>query len=270
MNRPVTLVLVVVAIAAGGLAAWYGWQQQHTPAPVAVVAPPPPVATPVPAAPVTRYPVEDAPINAASALPGDVTLDHSDVALRAALAAVLPSGALPPFMHADRIVRNIVASVDALPRESVSPTVMPFDPVAGRFIVTPGEAMAIAPQNAARYALYLNVLQAADMRQVATVYLHFYPLFQQAYRELGYPNGYFNDRLVDVIDSLLATPEVAAPIALVQPKVLYTYADPALEMLPAGQKMMLRMGGDNAAIVKTKLRGLRAQVARQGHTTAKQ
>lgn len=27
-------------------------------------------------------------------------------------------------------------------------------------------------------------------------YVRLYPLFQKAYVELGYPNGYFNDRLI--------------------------------------------------------------------------
>ena len=38
------------------------------------------------------------------------------------------------------------------------------------------------------------------------MYKQYYPLFQQAYVDLGYPEGYFNDRLVEVIDHLLATP----------------------------------------------------------------
>ena len=90
-----------------------------------------------------------------------------------------------------------------------------------------------------------------------------YPLFQQAYQELGYPGGYFNDRLVDAIDNALATPDVGGAVALTQPKVLYEYADPALQSLSAGQKALLRMGPDNAAKVKAKLRELRRIIAAQ-------
>jgi hypothetical protein len=91
--------------------------------------------------------------------------------------------------------------------------------------------------------------------------VHFYPLFQQAYQALGYPNGYFNDRLVVTIDNLLAAPDITTDIAVVRPNVMYQFADPKLEDLSAGQKLMLRMGPTNAAIVKAKLRELRAQVA---------
>ena len=62
----------------------------------------------------------------------------------------------------------------------------------------------------------------------------FYPLFQQAYQALGYPNGYFNDRLVVTIDNLLAAPDVTADVALVRPNVMYQYADPKLEIALGG------------------------------------
>jgi Protein of unknown function (DUF3014) len=104
------------------------------------------------------------------------------------------------------------------------------------------------------------VISKLDMQQVAAVYVHFYPLFQGAYQDLGYPNGYFNDRLVQVIDNLLATPQPAAPIQLVRPNVMYTFADPALESRPAGQKLLIRMGPENAAAVKAKLTELRAAI----------
>ena len=57
-------------------------------------------------------------------------------------------------------------------------------------------------------------------------------------------------------------PEMKEPIALVQPKILYRYADPALESRSSGQKMMIRMGHENAARLKAKLREVRALVAR--------
>jgi hypothetical protein len=66
-----------------------------------------------------------------------------------------------------------------------------------------------------------------------------------------------------VIDLLLQTPEITAPIALTQPKVFYEYADGELESRPAGQKMLLRMGPANARIIKAKLREFRAEIAKK-------
>jgi len=78
---------------------------------------------------------------------------------------------------------------------------------------------------------------------------------------LGYPDGYFNDRAVAVIDQLLATPQPAEPVRLVRPHVLYEFADPKLEALSSGQKLLIRMGPDNAARVKTVLAELRTRIA---------
>jgi hypothetical protein len=67
--------------------------------------------------------------------------------------------------------------------------------------------------------------------------------------------------VVQVIDSLLATPQPAGPIELTRPNVMYIFADPTLEARPAGQKLLLRMGPENAAKIKAKLTELRAIIA---------
>ena len=109
----------------------------------------------------------------------------------------------------------------------------------------------------------MTIVKNADVAAGRGVYRRYYPLFQQAYVDLGYPDGYFNDRLVEVIDHLLATPDVAGPIRLTQPSVFYQFADPSLEERSAGQKALIRLGPENAAIVKAKLRELRKEVAKQ-------
>jgi len=56
---------------------------------------------------------------------------------------------------------------------------------------------------------------------------------------------------------------VKGPIRLTQPGVFYEYADPSLEQLSSGQKLLIRMGSENAAALKLKLRELRREVAKQ-------
>ena len=51
-----------------------------------------------------------------------------------------------------------------------------------------------------------------------------------------------------------------APIPVVQPKVFWEYADPALENRAAGQKLLIRIGPQNARIIKAKLREFRAEI----------
>ena len=161
----------------------------------------------------------------------------------------------------DALVRHFVVTVDNLPRRTAAVRLLPVQPVPGAFVVQGRDGDAtIAADNALRYRPYVAVLEAADARRLVAAYVTLYPLFQAAYVELGYPDGWFNDRLVQAIDDLLAAPEVAAP-RVVQPKVLWAFADAGLEARSAGQKIMLRMGPANAARVKAQLRAIRAELA---------
>jgi len=246
-------VLVLAALVAGGLY-WYLGQPAAPPAPPAIV--PPPVA-PVKAEPAIRHPIEATPSEAP--LP---TLGNSDVVVFDALAALVGRDTAGRFLVLPGIIRRVVVAVDNLPRERLAQRLSPVKPVPGQFAVSGGmDHKVMAAANAARYTPYVHALDAVDAAKLHAVYVRFYPLFQEAYRELGYPKGYFNDRLVEVLDLMIATPEHDAPIALVQEKVMYQFADPKLEALPVGQKMLLRMGTENARKVKAKLREIRGLVA---------
>jgi hypothetical protein len=258
--------MVFAAAAALGLAAtaWYflrhaGPAPVPPPAPAAAVAPQP---APGAAKP-EHHPAPAAPEEAqAKPLPA---LDESDGTLLAALAGVLGREAAGRFLVPERLVRNIVVTVDNLPRRSFAMRLSPLKPVGGLVATTGKDAsLAIAPENAARYAPWVALLEKVDAKRLVAVYAQAYPLFQQAYVELGYPEGHFNTRLVQVIDHLLAAPEPAAPVRLVVPHVLAEYADPALEAESAGRKVLFRMGNANAAKVKAKLRELRGALAGAG------
>ena len=144
-----------------------------------------------------------------------------------------------------------------------------------------GEKETIAPNNAARYNPIVMLAESIDPAKAAKVYARLYPLFQQAYEELGYPGRYFNDRLVAVIDHLLQAPEPAGPVPVrlvevkgkvqsQRPWVRYEYADPQLESLSSGQKIMVRVGLENERKLKASLRGFRDQIATGELTKKKQ
>jgi hypothetical protein len=147
-----------------------------------------------------------------------------------------------------------------------------MSPTEGRFETEArGAATVTTFQNANRYAPFVRFVEGVDTRRAVAVYVRLYPLFQQAYEDLGYPGKYFNDRVVAVIDDLLATPEVTPPIKIKRvesagrPKgapVLYQFEDPALERRSAGQKILLRVGPENARRLMAKLVEIRRQVAR--------
>ncbi len=237
----------------------YFWRAGSAPEPVPAPAPPPPQATAPapPEPPPIAFRLPEPPPGAAP-LPA---LDRSDGVAGATAAGLFGRDAFARLFHADALVRRFVATVDNLPRRTAAVRLMPVKPVPGPFVVQgrDGDA-AIAADNASRYRPYVAAMEAADAKRLVAAYVSLYPLFQAAYVELGYPNGYFNDRLVQAIDDLLAAPDVAAP-RLVQPKVLWQFADPDLEARSAGQKIMLRMGPANAARVKEKLRAIRGELA---------
>lgn len=162
------------------------------------------------------------------------------------------------------LIEKLVATVDNLPRSQVAERIRPAGAPLGDFEVLPGEneeTFVLGPSNYERYDAIANRLAGADPDRVVETYRRFYPLLQEAYVGLGYPGKYFNDRVVEVIDHLLATPQIEGPIRLVRPNVLFEFADPGIQALSAGQKLMIRIGNDNAAKVRRLLEAVRVRIA---------
>jgi len=242
----------VVVVIGAGVALYYNrTHNQPETAPVAQTEAPPAVAPPV------QHPIEE--VADEKPLPA---LAESDAQVQDSLVGALGRSIEQVLVPKD-IVRHFVVTVDNLPRKKTAVQLWPVKPIGGELAVAPGGEPTLSPDNAERYAPFINIVKNADVAQVASMYRHFYPLFQQAYVDLGYPDGYFNDHLVEVIDHLLATPDIAGPIKLTQPSVYYQFADPSIEERSAGQKAMIRLGSKNAAIVKEKLRALRKEVVKQ-------
>lgn len=258
MNKTTERLIFIGLALLVAVGAYLWWTRQETPPPPQAKVEAPPAPAPAPAEPQIEHPIAQA--EPPEPLPA---LAASDEAIRKSLAAAVGEKVLGEFLIAGGIVRKIVATVDNLPRPKLSQKILPVKPASGNFIVAgAGDDAVIGADNAARYAPYVKAAEAIDTGKLVAVYVRFYPLFQQAYRELGYPKGYFNDRLVQVIDHLLLAPEIKGPIRVAQPKVLYEFADPELESRSAGQKLLMRIGVDNAVRIKAKLREIRRAVAR--------
>ena len=258
-TRPWLLGLgALIAAALVGFLVWRHYSAHEETAavtPVARPAPPPPEAPPPVANPIPAEPA------GAAALPA---LNDSDQLVRDSIAGVIGNAPVAQYLVPQNIVRHIVATVDNLSRRKVAVELRPIKPTPGQAVTTSqGDVVALSEANFARYDGVVRVAQALDVKALAVVYQRLYPLFQQAYEDLGYPGKYFNDRLVEVIDNMLAAPEVPAPIPVVQPKVFYEYADPDLEARSAGQKLLMRMGPANARIIKGQLRAFRAQIVKR-------
>jgi hypothetical protein len=223
--------------------------------PVAAVPAQPPAAV----EPAVKHPLPESPTQ--EPLP---SLNESDEPMQNAIAGLIGKESVEQFVVSKDLVRHIVVSVDNLTTEKVAERIRPMKPVPGKFAVRgPEDAPVLDPANYERYKPLVQLIGSMDTQQLIATYTRYYPLFQEAYESLGHPPQYFNDRLIEVIDHLLATPELDGRIALAQPNVQYEFADPKLESRSAGQKALIRMGSDNARAVKNKLRELRSELAAQ-------
>lgn len=234
--------VVLIAVAAG---IWF-WQKRHPAEDV------PPVTNEAIATdePKILHPIEPAADDGAN-------LSASD-----RIAALVGAPRFAAMFVPDDIVRRIVATVDNLPRQKVAMQLSPAKPPAGNFVAVGGEDNPVlGAANFERYTPWIELVDSLDPDATFELYRRLYPQFQAAYEALGNPDGYFNDRVIEVIDHLLETPEPPETITLKRPNVLYEFADPGLEAESAGRKLLLRMGPGNAARVKMKLRDMRDRLA---------
>lgn len=189
----------------------------------------------------------------------------SDPPLASALTAFGDRGVLTEFFNLQDIARRFVITVDNLPREIVPSQQSAVRRVPGQLAVEPVEdGFELQDTNGQRYQAFLRFAESIDPATVAQLYMRFYPLLQYEYQQMGFPEGHFNDRVIAAIDDMLAAPTPRGPIKLVQPKVLYRFADPALESLSAGQKLMVRIGPDNARRLRAVLLRLRDELTTLG------
>jgi len=249
-----SLVLLAMAAATG----WWWWQQAPRPE-----APPPVAAT---------SPRQEAPAPASEPHPVPAPAANEAIApegIAAALQELLGRSTLEAFVLTEDFPRRLVATIDQLGREHAPASVWPVVPAPGRFSVEQRDGgTVIAADNAARYTPMVNAFTAVDPAAAAAVYRRMYPLLDRAWRTLGMGDRVLNERVIEVIDLLLRTPEptqplavrlteVKGPIASTRPWVRYEFADPQLEALPAGQKILLRLGQPQRKRVQDALRAFR-------------
>ena len=248
-------VFVGIGLAGGGFYLFWPSPEAPKPIPTQPVAESTPVPTPTPTPPnAIQYPVPDT--DAAENKAPLPKLDESDESVEKALSRITGIDRLKLLLN-DAIVRRIVVTVANEKEQKFPQEFSPFKPIEKQFVVDGNEETStLSNQNYIRYAPYIQLVKAMDYQKLASFYIHHYSLFQTAYQELGTP-GYFNDRLIEAIDDMLKTPQVAGPIKLVQPKVYYQFSDPQLESLTAGQKLLIRIGPENAVLVKSKLKEFR-------------
>jgi hypothetical protein len=175
---------------------------------------------------------------------------------------------LPPLAQSDGLLRDLVLAVSRHPllarfvagREGVRAVTLavlqigdgrtPAQPLAAlrpsqRVSIVGGAVGRVDPTSYARWNSAVRALLSIDAADAAQVYVNLKPLLDEAYRELGYPSGDFDDAMVRAMQMLMATPELKEdPVLLARPSY-FEHQDPALRDLPPVQKQLILAGPDH-------------------------
>lgn len=251
MQRPAAIaiaIVIAVIVCVGVYLQFRGGEPEPEPLPP----PPPPVEEPesMPAEP------EVTPI----VLP---PLDESDAALRTMIEGLSAHPRLADAIAVDGLVRSFVTAVVAIANgESPRGTLEYLEPDEQFDIAEREGRVVIDPASFERYTWITGVFSSLDATAAAELYGQVEPLLNEAYRDLGYPDGRFRDALDEAMNRLASTPVPDGYVEVRRGNVLWEFRDPALEALSPPQKHLLRMGPANARLMQSKIREIQAALGR--------
>lgn len=189
-------------------------------------------------------------------------LGQSDEFVSKKVVELTPDTTIAPLLVQQDMLRQFVVFVDNLAQGELARKVSPVKGPEQLFSVSEiTNKVYLNPESYQRYDGYANLVANMDEKTLMATYEQLTPLMDEAFTELGYSNAKFNDRMLQAIKVLLATPIIEDPIELSSISVNYQFVDPNLEALPSAQKLLIRMGPENTRKVKIALRKLEAQLA---------
>ncbi|GGA68025.1 hypothetical protein GCM10011369_07180 [Neiella marina] len=259
--RNLLIVLALIAVVAVGVVAWLaknGHEDVVAPPPVVTepIQQPEPVAAPEPEVvpePEPEVIVEPEPEQVPEPEPEPEPipklfdfplppLDDSDATLLQQLQQKIVSKSIALLVD-EGLIEQFVVSVDALSRGQVTYNQLPLERPVGRYKVIEADGKLYgSTANIARYQPYLDLMAGMPREHWVALYQHLYPLLQEAYERLGYPDQQFHSTLLEAIQRVLASPKPGSSVELVQPHVMYEYANEQVQELDAVDKLMIRLG----------------------------
>ena len=245
IKLPILVGLVIAGLAACSVFIYYQFRGAMAPDKPDLVAPPPSAPEAPPAEPTDDFEVP--------------ALDASDEVVRSLAETLSDHPRLAAWLAPDDLVRKFVAAVvDVANDESPKPHIGHLEPE-GDFGIREREgALLIDSGSFDRYDTYAAFFDGLEEEKALELHRRLKPLYDEAYRDLGYPGGDFDVALAKAIDRVLATPIPAGNLVVKRRVSTYRFVDPDLEALGPVEKHLIRMGPVNARKVKEKLRVLRA------------
>lgn len=182
-------------------------------------------------------------------------LDESDALVRQLVSQLSQHPKVVAWLTTDHVIRNFaVVVLNIADHQSPAKHLKSVTPHGAFVAAREGGRLYIDPASYSRYDAYADALAAMDARGAARLYATLKPRIAEALRDLGDPRPDPDATLKRAMAEVLAAPAIDTRVPLRQPRVLYTFEDPALESLSPVQRQMLRMGPRNIRIVQQKLR----------------
>ena len=255
------LIVALLLVIAGGVVLLTGiWPSEEEPAPAVTappLAPPPaPVASEIEGPTPRPPPPPPAPVE--EPLP---RLEESDDAVRDALGHI-PLGATgQQYLTPGNIIERSASVIYLMAQGDVPYKLLPVSrPKAAFPFSDDGTRVVTDPAGFERYGSLTQWLGSLDLESLLSSLEWFFPLFREAWSYYGEDPAAFDMAVVMTLDLVIATPEIDLSEArLIRREAVWIFEDPAIEGLAPIQKQMLRMGPENAKILKTKaaeVRGL--------------
>ena len=183
-------------------------------------------------------------------------LNDSDSFVAEKISELSSGTSLLGYLVDEQLVRRAVVLVENISRGQYPQTALPYKPIVEEMQVSSDDGGLFTMEAASytRFDAAVAAFVALDTEQTVGLYRLLSPLLQQAYAEIGFRDAEFEQALIKAIDAVLSAPEIEGPLQLVKPSVMYLYADTRLEELANMNKQLIRLGPENSARLKAKLR----------------
>ena len=251
------VIVVLLLVIAGGVVLLTGiWPPKGEPAPTATA--PPPELPPSPImtaieepAPESSEPPPPPPEPVEDPLP---RLEESDDAVRDAVGDIPLGTAGQQYLIPGNIIERSASLIYLMAQGDVPYKLLPVSrPKAAFPIRDDGTQVVTDPAGFERYDALTQWLQSLDLESLLSSLEWFIPLFKEAWSYYGEDPAAFDMAVVITLDLVIATPEIDLSEArLIRKEAVWIFEDPAIEGLAPIQKQVLRMGPENAKILKAK------------------
>jgi hypothetical protein len=226
--------------------------------------PSPPLVSPPPAA-IELAPASEAQLDAPEVIaPSDPPiepienplpmLEESDDPVRDALGDI-PMGTIgQQYLIPSNIIERSASLIYLTSKGDVPYKLLPVARPAKPFSISDDGTQVVADASGfARYDVLAQWLESLDLDSILLSLQPFLPLFREAWSYYGEPPEDFDFAVVIALDLIASTPSVDTTEArLIKKEAVWVYEDPSIEGLAPIQKQVLRMGPENAAVVKAK------------------